>query len=161
MAYDVIRANVTGGDQPERINLVPASPNIFSLLGREPHLGRDFRDEEAKPGAGRVAVLAYSFWKSYFGEDRGVLGSTIRLDGEPHTVIGVMPEDFDFIPSNVDVYRPTNWTDRREDRQSSLLVLGRLKAGTSQEKADAELSSIAAQLAREHPEANEGYGARA
>jgi putative ABC transport system permease protein len=106
-------------------------------------------------------VLAHSFWESYFGEDDRVLGSTIQLDGEPHTVIGVMPEDFDFSPANVDAYRPTDWSERREDREPSLIVLGRLRPGASREGADAELSSIAAELAREYPEANEGYSARA
>ena len=142
------------------MRLVDTSTETFSLLGREPFLGRNFRPGEGARGG--VAVLAYSFWKRYVGEDLEVLGREITLDGVPHTVVGVMPQDFDFIPANVDVYRPTDWSERREDRDGrSLFVIGRLAPGRSLEDAQAELETIASQLEQDFPEANGGYGVRA
>jgi putative ABC transport system permease protein len=95
IAYDVIPANLTGGDQPERVRLVQTNPETFALLGREPFLGRVFEGEEGVPGAGKVSILTYPFWQRYFGEDRDILGKTILLDSEPHTIVGIMPEDFE------------------------------------------------------------------
>jgi putative ABC transport system permease protein len=161
IAYDVLPANLTGGDEPERVQLVPMSPKTFSLLGRNPVLGRDFEEREGVSGEGKVVILSHPFWKRSFGQDRAVLGKTVTLDGEPYTVVGVTAEDFDFIPADVDIFRPTSWEDRREDRERALIVIGRLKPGRSREEAQAEVETISAQLAKEHPETNEGYHARA
>jgi putative ABC transport system permease protein len=161
VAYDVLPANVTGGDHPERVRLVPMSPNTFSVLGASPLLGRDFEEGEGVEGAGNVAILSHPFWQRAFGSDRTVLGKTLTLDGTPHAIVGVMPGGFDFLPANVDLFRPTNWENRRSDRERSLLVIGRLKTGRTGDDAQAEISAIAAQLAEEHPSDNEGYGARA
>ena len=132
IAYEIVRANLTGGDEPERVRLVNASPETFGMMGRQPFIGRDFdADEGARRG---VVMLSFPFWQRYFGEQAGILGDEITVDGVPHTVIGVMPEDFDFIPANVDVYRPTDWSEgfRRDDRDDrSLLVMGRLAEGRS------------------------------
>jgi predicted permease len=158
IAYDVIPANMTGGDQPERVQLVETSPETLALLGREPFLGRAFETKEGVPGSRNVSILTYPFWQRTFGEDRDVLGETILLDGEPHTIVGIMPEDFDFIPADVDLFRPTNWEERKEDREErSLLVLGRLQEGRTVDEAQAEISTIGGQLREEYPEANEGY----
>jgi len=160
IAYDVLPANLTGGDQPDRVQLAVIAPEMFSMLGKEPFLGRDFRAEDG--AGGDVVVLSHAFWQQYFGESRDVLGSEVTLDGAPHTVIGVMGPDFDFIPANVDVYRPTDWQDRREDRDNrSLMVMGRLREGRTVDQAQAELSTIATQLEADYPEANAGYGVRA
>jgi putative ABC transport system permease protein len=160
VAYDIVPANLTGGEEPERVRLVPTSPKTFPLLGREPVLGRDFEEGEGVAGQGSVVILSHPFWKRYFGQDRAVLGRTVTLDGKPFTVVGVMPEDFDFLPADVDIFRPTSWADRREDRERTLLLIGRLKPGRSREEAQAEVETISAQLAKEHPETNEGYHAR-
>jgi len=160
VAYDVVPANLTGGAEPEGVRLVVASPETFATLGRAPFLGRDFRPEEGE--GDHVVVLSYAFWQRYFAENEAVLGADVTLDGEPHTVIGVMPEDFDFIPANVDIYRPTHWSERREDRDHRfLLVLGRLAPDRTIDEAQAEMGTIAGQLEKEFPEANQGYGARA
>lgn len=157
VAYDVIPANLTGGDHPDRVNLVLMPPETFAMLGQEPILGRDFDRSEGT--AGDVVVLSHTFWHQYFAASPDVLGSQVTLDGEPHTVIGVMGEGFDFIPANVDVFRPTDWSDRREERDNrSLVVMGRLRDGRTVEQARAELEAIASQLELEHPEANAGYG---
>ncbi len=161
VAYDVLPANVTGGEAPERVQMVTMSPETFSVLGRGPMIGRDFDPAEGVAGKGDVVVLNYPFWQRYFGQDRGVLGKSIDIDGKAHAIVGVMPEDFDFLPANVDLYRPTNWADRRDDRERSILAVGRLKRGKTVEEAQAELATVASRLASEHPEANEGYSVAA
>ena len=159
VGYEIVPANLTGGDEPERVNLVETTTETFSILGRAPFLGRDFAAEDGD-AAGAV-ILAHAFWERYFGADRSVLGREITLDGSPHSVVGVMPSDFDFLPNNVDVYRATHWAERREDRDArSLLVIGRLGDEATIGSAQAEMSTIASQLESEFPDANEGYGAR-
>ena len=157
VAYDVRNANLTGGDAPERVRLVEMSPETFAVLGRSPSLGRDFDAGEGVPGAGGVAVLSHPFWQRSFAADRAVLGRSIDIDGKTFDVVGVMPEDFDFLPADVDVFVPTNWEDRSSDRERGILVMGRLKDGRTPEEAEAEISAISSQLAVEHPESNEGY----
>ncbi|TDI36640.1 MAG: ABC transporter permease [Acidobacteria bacterium] len=162
IAYEIVRANLTGGDEPERVRLVNTSPETFGMMGRQPFIGRDFDSDEGSRGG--VVILSFPFWQRYFGEEAGILGDEITVNGVPHTVIGVMPEDFDFIPANVDVYRPTDWTEglRRDDRDDrSLLVMGRLVDGRGIEEAQAELEAIASQLETEYPDANAGYGVHA
>ena len=68
-----------------------------------------------------------------------------------------MPEDFDFLPADVDLFVPANWEDRSTDRERGLLVLSRLKDGRTPEEAEAEITAISSQLAKEYPAANEGY----
>ena len=157
IAYDVLPSNLTGGDEPERVRLVKMSPETFAVLGRSPLLGRDFEDKEGVAGEGRVVVLSYPFWQRYFAADRSILGKSITIDGETFDVVGVMPEDFDFLPANVDLFIPANWEDRSSDRERGLLVMGRLNDGRTPEEAEAEISAISSQLATEHPEQNEGY----
>ena len=104
-----------------------------------------------------MVMLSFPFWQRYFGEEASILGDEVTVDGVPHTVIGVVPEDFGFIPANVDVYRTTDWTEsfRRDERDTrSLLVMGRLVEGRGIEEAQAELET-------EYPDANAGYGVHA
>ena len=157
VAYDVLPANLTGGDEPERVRLVKMSPETFAVLGRSPLLGRDFEEKEGVAGAGSVVVLSYPFWQRYFAADRSIVGKSVTVDGKTFDVVGVMPEDFDFLPANVDLFIPANWEDRSSDRERALLVLARLKDGRTPEEAEAEISAISSQLAAEHPEQNEGY----
>ena len=160
IAYEIVRANLTGGDEPERVRLVNTSPETFGMMGRQPFIGRDFDTDEGAHGG--VVMLSFPFWQRYFGEEASILGDEITVDGVSHTVIGVMPEDFDFIPANVDVYRPTDWTDSRDDRDGrSLLVMGRLVEGRGIEEAQAELEAVASQLETEYPDVNAGYGVHA
>jgi putative ABC transport system permease protein len=157
IAYDIQNANLTGGDQPERVRLVTMSPETFTVLGRSPGMGRDFESREGVEGAGSVALLSHPFWQRYFAADRSVLGRPVSIDGKSFDVIGVMPEDFDFLPADVDVFVPTNWEHRSTDRERGILVMGRLKEGRTPEEAEAEITAISNQLATEYPEANEGY----
>ncbi|HYO13734.1 MAG TPA: ABC transporter permease, partial [Thermoanaerobaculia bacterium] len=95
-AYLVGSRNLQSTGDPERIRAVEATPNLFSLLGARPLLGRAFDPGTDEPGKGKVAVVSEGLWRTRLGGEPSLIGRTIRLDGIPHTVIGVMPAAFDF-----------------------------------------------------------------
>ena len=87
-AYSNVDADVTGGEEPERVPTIVADEEYFHVMGSTPAIGRAFTKEENLPNAGRVVVLTDRFWKRHFGGDPNVLGRTIELNGIPHQVIG-------------------------------------------------------------------------
>jgi putative ABC transport system permease protein len=95
--------NLSDLDRPERFHGGHASANLFRVLGVAPALGRDFSDDDAKPGAAATAMLSNALWQSRYGGDPAIVGRTIRVDGRPATVIGVMPEHFTY-PRNEDLW---------------------------------------------------------
>ncbi|MGH7719940.1 MAG: ABC transporter permease, partial [Gemmatimonadaceae bacterium] len=154
--------NVSGTERAERYDGAFMSANTFRLLRVGPILGRDFRDGEDKPGGERVALVGYTMWQSRFGGDRDVIGKAIRANGIPYTVIGVMPEKFNF-PDNTEIWLPLPidpLTVERGEGQE-LDVIGRLKPGVSLDRANVELAAIASRLATEHKATNDGVGASA
>ncbi len=156
-AYTVELANLTGVDVPEQLRVVPATPNLFEVLGVQPALGRGFRPEEGTEGLGDVLVLEHDFWQRRFLGDTDVLGRTITLDGTTHTVIGVMPEAFDMIPADVQAFRPTDFIDQRENRSARAhIVFGRLAPGASAQQVQTELDPVIARIVSEFPESNRG-----
>ncbi len=165
-SYRYWSVNLTGTDEPERVQGYYVSWNTFSLLGVEPYLGRSFRPEEAQPGAPRVVILKHGLWTRRFNADRGLIGRSIGLNGEPYTVIGVMPPRFDFPQVNYtgDLWVPA--TDDlaavRTDRARSPwgVMLGRLRAGVSQDSAQAEVDTFFRKLEQDFPQTNTGFGAR-
>ena len=158
--YDTEVANLTGLDMPERLAVVRATPSIFDVLGVQPALGRGFRPEEGVEGAGRVVVLHHDFWQRRFLGDREVLGASVTLDGTPHTIVGVMPEDFDLIPADVQAIRPTDFAGALEDRGSrDYTAVARLRPEATAEQAQLEIEGLHARLAAEYPEALRGVDA--
>jgi len=95
-AYQTSGFNLTGNGTPLRVQAASVSASLFSLLGTSPALGRTFAAGEDREGAGPVAVLSYSLWRDRFGLDANVLGTSVRLDEKPFTIIGVMPANFQF-----------------------------------------------------------------
>lgn len=155
-----------GGGEPVRVSLVSA--NFFAVLETRPGLGRFFAvDEDRAPGDGEVAVLGYDFFKRRFGADSSVLGRTLVLNGSPFTVIGVAAPRFQgpFLVAP-DLWVPITAATRLGDRADLfserrgvwLMGVGRLASGAGLSQAQAELSTIAARLAREYPDANAGHG---
>jgi len=153
--------NVSGSTAPIRFYGSFVSANMFDVLRVGPLLGRGFAPGDDAPGAPMNLVLSFSAWRDHFGMDRGVIGREIRVNGEPGTVLGVMPEGFAF-PSRSEVWVPfrddPSAIPRGEGRSAS--VYGRLRQGVTRERAATELSAIAAQLAVEHRDTNEGRGVR-
>ncbi len=151
-----------GSGDPERIRATQFSEDYFATLGVAPTLGRLPAAEEHGPGAPLVALLSYGLWQSRFGGDREVVGRTIRLNGEPVTVIGVMPAELDVFPAVLFVpLRPSpralvGWRDRDNYAFASL---ARLRPGQTIDQARAHLQTIAARIESEWPQLREGVSA--
>ncbi|MHB1194932.1 MAG: ABC transporter permease [Longimicrobiales bacterium] len=161
MAYTTERANLTGMDVPEQLQVVVGTPNLFDVLGVQPAIGRSFRAEEGAAGVGNVLVLEHDFWQRRFLGDAEVLGRTVTLDGDSYTVIGVMPEAFDMIPANVHAFRPTDFAAARDDRAArSYISFARLVPGASVEQVQRELAPVAERVAAEHPDTNRNLEVR-
>jgi predicted permease len=154
--------NLTGLGDPLALNGTQVSPQYFSILGVAPALGRAFSAEEGQPGHDRVVILSYGLWQSRFGGDSAVLGRTVMINGEPSTIVGVMPSRFTLPRYNADLWMPLPiartklWEGGR-----FLTVVARLKPGITLRQAQDDLRSVAEQSARERPRFNEGWSAEA
>jgi putative ABC transport system permease protein len=160
-AFTRSSGNLGGVAEPERLEGAAVSPDFLPLLGVSPSLGRGFLPEEANPGRDGVIVLSYGLWQRRFGGDRAVLGRTLSLDDRAYGVVGVMPRDFEF-PTETEYWKPLAITaqHRAWTRGRSWVVLARLKPGVSIEAAGVEMATIAARIAKEHPDTNDGLGVR-
>jgi predicted permease len=122
-----------GGSPPVRVNCQLVESNFLSTLGVAPLMGRDFRREDDRPGAPRVALLGYAFWRSRFGGESRVLDTTVEIDGNPARIIGVLPASFEMPQlGEADVLLPEQM-DRRAVRANNSMILlrtfARLKDG--------------------------------
>jgi predicted permease len=146
-------------DGIEIVRMTSVTADFLPALGISPALGRNFRAEEDRPGGNtRVAILADGFWRRAFGADPSILSRTVSLNGAPHTVIGVLPPHFDW--GEVQLLLPLAPDPARHRGDHRLTVIGLLKAGVTFDQARAELTGIAANLARLHPKDNEGWSVR-
>lgn len=142
----------------EAAGAVMTTGNLFSVLRVQPILGRGFLPEETRTGAAKVAVISHELWTRRFGGSPDVLGQTVRIEGESHAVIGVMPPGFHF-PSNADLWvcvEPLEQEYRNPRTVRGMEVVGRLKPGVGSEPASADLRAVAAGLARQYPDSNAG-----
>jgi macrolide transport system ATP-binding/permease protein len=150
---------------PRGIELVPGarvSDGFFRTLGVAPVLGRDFHAGEDLPGQPDTVILSYAAWHARFGGRRDVIGKTVTLSGIPHTIVGVLPERFQFAPQGrAEFWTPLHASVGCDVRRSchALSGVGRLKDGVTVEEALAQTKGIAAQLERQYPDSNRGQGA--
>jgi putative ABC transport system permease protein len=159
--------NLTGVDRPVQLRGRMVNWNFFRLLGVQPQLGRLFVSEDDRYGAPRTALVSHGMWREKFGGDADVIGQKLLLNGEPHEVIGVLPQGFEYFRAD-DVYVPigpflkpqTGLTDRGTSL-GGMLALARLKPGVTLAQANREMAELAAQLEREYPVANSGKTAQA
>ena len=142
--------NLSGGDRPEQVKGIHASADFFRVFGVSPMLGRGFTQAEDRPGGAHVAVLSNGVWKSHFGGDPRLIGSTIHLNGEPYTVVGVMPAWFTPAPP-ADIWIPLEADSNSGNPAHYLRVAGRMKPGMSIQAAAARQKVIAEQYRRAHP----------
>ena len=149
-------ANLSDADNPpERVTGSLVTPNTFRLLGQPVLLGRDFLPEEGGRGADRTVILGYRVWQDRYAADPGVLGRVVRVNDEPSTIVGVMPEGMRF-PLNSDTWRPLQPTDALDRRDNRMLsTVGRLAPGVDLHEADAEVRALAGRLRQQHPDTNE------
>ena len=161
VVYDHWRKNVSGilgSNQPEEmvVGLVPG--RYFELLRIQPVMGRLFTEEENREGKNYVAAIGSNFWKTRFGGDPGILGRTVRINGENYVIVAVMPDVIppwmDQVSAPISIWTPFAfndlWTEAARGARGDS-ALGRLKDGVSYDQARTELATLAADLAREHP----------
>lgn len=153
---------LTGVEAPLRIRHARVTPAFFEVAGVSPLHGRTFTPEEATLGNDRVAVVGFDLWRTAFGADPDIVGSSIMLDGEPHTLVGVMPASFRFPPMGDQIWRPLAFTeDALQQRgRHSLWVFGRLADGISRAEAAAEMDVITSNLEETFPDTNNGHSVR-
>ncbi|MFZ3215115.1 MAG: ABC transporter permease [Candidatus Acidiferrales bacterium] len=152
---------VTGNREAEQFWGAQVSANFFSLFRVQPVLGRAFMPEEEQPGHERVVILSYGLWQRRYGGDPGVLGSSITLDDNPYTIIGVLPRNFSLFGTSrqFDLWVPFAFNRAQLNREDhELIVFGRLRPGVATAQAQAEMEAILAQLKREYPAIDQGNG---
>jgi putative ABC transport system permease protein len=152
--------NLTAVETPERIQGFLVTASFLDAIGVKPIIGRNFSEEENQPGKDAVAIITHSLWQRRFGGDPNIVNKTITLNSITRTVIGVMPERFNF-PKGAEVYAPLAMTPElaRSRGSHSYYVIGRLKAGISLQSAQADIDTITARLEKQYPETNTGLGA--
>jgi putative ABC transport system permease protein len=151
--------NLSGTGEPETFRSWIVTAGFFDALNVSPLYGRTFLPEEYEPGKGQVIVIGYGLWQRRFAGDPNLVGRQLTLNGQPHTVVGILPPDFQYPPGR-ELWAPRQ--PRNNDRQvrgaSFIRVVGRLRPGRAVAEAQAEMDSIAAQLAGEYPQTNAGVG---
>ena len=151
--------NLVRGNQPEQVSATRVSSNLFPLLNVNPKFGRRFLPEDEQPNKEPVAILGYGVWERLLGKDEGVIGQTISLNGEKHTVIGIMPADFELPFNNGQIYLPLRFSNQDSIRARRYLrVIARVKAGVSLPQVQADLTAIAQRLERQYQDSNAGWG---
>jgi len=158
--YNWWNANLSGIDQPEILQGFLVTANLFDAIGVKPLMGRNFTGEENQPGNDRVAIITHSLWQRRFGGDPTIINKTITVDSIPRTVIGVMPEGFNF-PKGADIYAPIALTPQVLANREfhTYYVVGRLKPGVTLQQAQADIDNITARLEQQHPKSNTGLRA--
>jgi putative ABC transport system permease protein len=155
--------DMSDNDRPAvRVRGAYVSWDTFALIRQQPALGRAFSEADDRPGAAPVVILGEAIWRTRYLSDPRILGSTIRVDGVPSTIIGVMPQGFGF-PLRAEIWVPLVALpeDARTSRSNRLLEgVGRLRPGVSYEQATAELSGITTALAEQYPASNRNTAPR-
>ena len=158
-AYNWADVNLTGVGEPVKVQGFHVSANFFDVLRATPRLGRGFAVGEDEPGHEPVAVLSSGLWRRQFGSDPRIIGSTVRLDGTPTKIIGVMNDKVRF-PQGVDIWIPFAISPeaKRVRNIRYLVVLGRLKPRVALEQAGSEMLTIQQRLQKSFPESEQGWG---
>ena len=135
--------SLTGAGDPSKVTIDRVSGDLFETLGTQPLVGRVMRADEDRPGSPKVLVLSHHFWQARFGGDPSVVGRTVKLDDEPHEIIGVMPASFEVLTTTVDAWAPLP-ADRAAfyDKLNFAMFVGRLAPGTTVEQADRDFKAL-------------------
>jgi predicted permease len=156
-----INANVTGGDRPERVEVLLTDVDYFTLLGTRPQVGRLYDERDYDSGIADLVVLSDGFWRRRYGADPNVIGKPLRIDDDLCTIVGVAPPGFRHpgraIETDVEVWAPSGWLAapfRGPNRRAYFLqgALARLAPGVTPEAAQRRLDALAAELRREFPD---------
>jgi putative ABC transport system permease protein len=166
-ALGVIRGqsvNLTGGDRPERVTGEFVTANVFRMLGNTAQRGRLFTDAETELATAQpVAVITDGFWRTHFGARADAVGSTVVLNGQPFTVVGITRPGVSEPLGTPDVWLPIRYYPNQGDLdrrgQPGVLVVGEVRAGVSLAAGQADLDAITRRLASQYPTTNDGVGA--
>ncbi len=151
-AYSYGAANVTDAEGPEQIQYARLTADMFAVLDVQPASGRTFRPEDGIPGAEPVVVLAHDLWQRRYLADPGTVGRAITLDGVPHTVVGIMPPEFNFPFGTAKMWVPIR-VDLSSDRaRNPYILVGRLAEGWTIDRARDELEGVLAELSAQYPD---------
>ena len=157
-AYDWSgNGTLNSANGPEVLSANAVTPNLFSVLGARAALGRLFTKDEEQSANSAVAVLTYDAWRKYFGADPTVIGTSISLDQQQRTIVGVLPRGFHFWDADIFVPLATDSADFLNPERFQISTVGRLAPQASRESASAELNSILAQLQPLEPADHHGY----
>lgn len=158
LAQEIQIANLTGTERPVQTNAAYVTPTFFDVIGMPTLQGRTFVGAEGTPGGPPVAVIGEQLWRNRMGTDPNLVGGHIRLDGVAHTVVGIMPETFDFLYGNVDLWVPDTFEDRQHDRiNRGLRVTARRRSDVTFEQAQSEMTGIADRLAAAYPQTHRDW----
>jgi putative ABC transport system permease protein len=150
---------LTGQGEPVLLRSGRVSAGYFDVFAVKPFLGRTFAPDEDTPGKEHVVVLSHRLWAAQFGSDPGIVGKSLTLNGEPYTVIGVMPARSAFDRAFNQLWRPLAFKASERTRNFHwLAVVARLKPGVTIEAARSELDAIGARIAVDYPDSNKGWG---
>src|SRR5882724_3007654 len=156
----------TSDADPEQLAYSGVSPNLLSMLGTQPLLGRIFSAQDGVPGNDDVVILSYGLWQRRFGSDRNVVGGKIKINGRPETVIGVMPRGFQlfikrgsFTAEQSELWAPIAFTARSHVPAGRYLTsIARLNPGVSLARAQSQMDAISASLEKQWPDFDKGWG---
>jgi predicted permease len=159
-AFRFAGVTIAHGESPARVTAAFATANVFSLYGVKPQLGRVFTAAEDQPGQPDVVVLSDGFWKETFGGATDVTRRTMVVNGRPHTIVGVMPPEFDPTDSDEALWIPARFTPAQiaEHDEHHLTTVGRLKRGVTLAAAQREMDAIAKRMSVEYPKTNSSTG---
>lgn len=151
------RVSIDTGDRVDTATATEVTAGLFRLLHVAPILGRDFTPADDRPGAARVALLHADFWRTRFDGDPAVVGRTVTVNGEPATIVGVMPPGF-FFPQRQDLWMPMGprVSSQPRDGRGLWVAVARLAGGTTLARARAEMAAVGTQIAAEYPATNTG-----
>src|SRR5690349_19542589 len=151
--------NFATAEQPEKVQARAVTPGWLSMVGYDFELGRNFREEEGTPGQDQVVILANRFWKSKFNADPKIVGTQVRINGRPSTVVGMLAAgpadrlaDLAWVPL---AFTP----DQLNHDFHWILVMGRLKRGVTLAQANANMVAVTKRIAEVHPKSNTGWSA--
>ncbi|MCI0605618.1 ABC transporter permease [bacterium] len=159
-AYESSSLTLTGIGEPERLSGAEIRSELIPLLGVPLVLGRNFTEEEMVPGKSNVAILSFGLWKRRFGGDPDILGRLIRIDGQEHKVVGVLPQTFSFPSEQTEILLPFAFDERALSNRGAkwLGVIARLRPGVNLGQAQENMNVVARNLEVAYPDKNKGWG---
>ncbi len=165
-AYRYWPFTVAGDGTPETVLGLQVTSGLFSVLGVHPSLGRTFVPEEDQPGKGNVVILSYGLWQRRFGGSESIVGKPITIDGQSCTIVGVMPDGFQFpyaypgevVLGGIDLWIPMRNPEVQYRSNRNYWAIARLKSGVTLNDAQTNMDAIGAAIAQQYPNENRDLG---